>query len=273
MKTQENPTALSQKFGLAFGMPTLIEAPDAADCAALCGELGLSFVELNMNLPQYQIGTMPPDTLLHLADKAGIFYTIHLDENCNPFDFNPAVSEAYSQTVLDTIALAKRLQVPILNLHLSTGVYFTLPEQRVYLFAAYRSAYLAKVRAFRDSCERAIGSADIKIAIENCDGYTDFQREAIALLLESPVFGLTFDIGHNHGCGGADTDVIHRYEDRLCHMHMHDASGKKNHLPLGMGDLPLADYLALAQKRHCRVVLETKTIQSLRQSVAYLHNL
>ena len=129
MKTQENPTALSQKFGLVFGMPTLIEAPEAADCAALCGGLGLSFVELNMNLPQYQIGQMQPDLLLALADKAGIFYTIHLDENCNPFDFNPAVSEAYSQTVLDAIALAKRLRVPILNLHLSKGVYFTLPEQ------------------------------------------------------------------------------------------------------------------------------------------------
>ena len=37
-----------------FGMPTLLELPDAEDCVRLCASLGLRFLELNMNLPQYQ---------------------------------------------------------------------------------------------------------------------------------------------------------------------------------------------------------------------------
>jgi hypothetical protein len=40
---------------MTFGMPTLLETKTLADCTALCRELRLGFIELNMNLPQYQI--------------------------------------------------------------------------------------------------------------------------------------------------------------------------------------------------------------------------
>lgn len=36
-------------------MPTLIELNSLEDTIQLCKELQLSFIELNMNLPQYQI--------------------------------------------------------------------------------------------------------------------------------------------------------------------------------------------------------------------------
>ena len=44
-----------------FGMPALIELPALEDCAKLCRELGLQFVELNMNLPQYQTDRIDRD--------------------------------------------------------------------------------------------------------------------------------------------------------------------------------------------------------------------
>ena len=40
---------------MQFGMPTLIENRTLEENAALCGELGLRFIELNMNFPEYQI--------------------------------------------------------------------------------------------------------------------------------------------------------------------------------------------------------------------------
>ena len=40
---------------IQFGMPTLIENRTLEENAALCGELGLRFIELNMNFPEYQI--------------------------------------------------------------------------------------------------------------------------------------------------------------------------------------------------------------------------
>lgn len=119
-------------------------------------------------------------------------------------------------------------------------------------------------------CETAIGNCGIRICIENCDGFRNFQKEALDILLESPVFGLTFDIGHNHGSGGVDEPYIMAREGLLCHMHMHDALGKKNHLALGTGEMDIRKYLLLAEKQNCRVVLETKTVQGLKQSVQWL---
>ena len=40
---------------MQFGMPTLIENHTLEENAALCESLGLSFVELNMNFPEYQV--------------------------------------------------------------------------------------------------------------------------------------------------------------------------------------------------------------------------
>lgn len=201
---------------MLLGMPTLIETNSLEECAALCKELQLDFIELNMNLPQYQ------------------------------------------------------LDIPVINMHLSYGVYFTLPDRKVYLFSQYREQYLKSITDFREMCTDAIGDSGIKICIENCDGFPQFQKEALQILLASPVFGLTFDIGHNHSCGGVDEPYIIENKRYLHHMHMHDALGKKNHMALGTGELDLSKYLQLAEEQSCRIVLETKTIEGLTQSVNWI---
>ena len=255
---------------ISFGMPTLIETKTIEECAVLCRELGLEFIELNMNLPQYQLCNINADFLNKLAEKYGIYYTVHLDENLNVSDFNPCVADAYMQTVLETIELAKDIHAEKLNMHLSRGVYFTLPDKKVFLFDEYRGQYIKSMIAFRDKCEKVIGDSGIKICIENTNGYADFQLEAINILLQSPVFGLTFDIGHDHCIGNADELMILERANRLYHMHMHDAKAKRNHLALGTGEIHLKKYIELAKSHDCSVVLETKTVEALRNSVNWL---
>ena len=255
---------------LHYGMPTLIETSTLEECAKLCAELGLDFIELNMNLPQYQLDKIDVDYFKSIADKYGIYYTIHLDENLNVCDFNTYVADAYKKTVADAIKIAKLLNVRVLNMHMAKGVYFTLPDRKVLLFSEYKDRYLESIVDFRDMCENAIGGADIKICIENCDGYEDFQKEAIEILLESQVVALTFDVGHNHGIGGTDEEFIMKHKERLTHIHLHDAKGRKNHLTLGTGEMDIEKYLSLAKEQNCRVVLETKTIAGLKQSVEWL---
>ena len=108
------------------------------------------------------------------------------------------------------------------------------------------------------------------IGIENTDGFYPHEIEAVEMLLESPVFGLTLDIGHSHGVGNRDIPLYEKHADRLIHMHGHDAPGKKNHLALGDGEIDLRCRFAWADKNHARVVLETKTIAALRTSVGRL---
>ena len=107
---------------LRFGMPTLIETATIEECAALCREVGLEFIEMNMNLPQYQVQTMDAAHLKAVAKQYGIGYTIHLDENMNVADFNPDVAAAYRNSVVQTVELAKKLEIPVLNMHLSNVI-------------------------------------------------------------------------------------------------------------------------------------------------------
>lgn len=93
---------------LQFGMPTLIENRTLGEQIKLCKRLGLRFLELNMNFPEYQIDRLEhTEEFYRAAEEAGIYYTVHLDENLNIADFNPLVAGAYLETVRRTVEAAK----------------------------------------------------------------------------------------------------------------------------------------------------------------------
>lgn len=259
---------------MQFGMPTLIGLPAARENAALCRELGLAFVELNMNLPQFQLDVLEREleTYRGLQVQTGIFFTLHLDENLDFADFNPLVREAWLRTAARAVRIAKALEMPAVNLHMPEGVHFTLPDQKVYLFEAYADCFRAAVREFRDVCAEAAGAAPVRICIENTGGYKPFQRAAIETLLEAPCFALTWDIGHSHAAKDADEPFLLAHKDRLAHFHIHDALAGNCHLPLGTGEIDLAARLSLAEAQGCRCVIETKTAAALKASVRYLQD-
>lgn len=258
---------------MKFGMPTLIELATVEETAALCGQLGLSFLELNTNFPKHQPHLLDPEKLNALAVQHGIGYTIHLNDEMAVAEFHPAVSGGYRQAVAETIALAQKIGVKKLNMHLSDGAKYTMPDRIVYFYDAYRQEYLKQMEEFREMCTRAIGDSGITICVENTNGFRDYQLAALQVLLESSVFGLTMDIGHNECAGGVDEDFILQHRDRLQHMHMHDVrNGKNDHLALGEGTLDLEKFLSLAEQQDCSVVLETKTVDGLKKSVQWIKN-
>lgn len=254
-----------------FGMPTLIELGTTAEAAQLCAELGLKFIELNMSFPQYQPESMDVEELLKLKERYNIYYTVHIDESLDPCSVNPRIAEVYTDTMLQAIELAKKLGIPVLNMHLLRGIYVTLPHKRTYVYAENEDFYLGKIRAFRDKVTEAVGESGIKVCIENTDGFElPFLGHAVDTLLESPVFSLTMDIGHDHAIKNIDKPFILSREDRLAHMHMHDALGSNVHLTLGDGEMDLQYYYELAKKHGCRIVLETKTVEALKNSVKWI---
>ena len=119
-----------------------------------------------------------------------------------------------------------------------------------------------------------IGGSDILIAVENTDGFREYEKKAIAYLLESPQFGLTWDIGHSKATREKDVPFLLEHRERLIHFHIHDGTETppRNHLTLGDGEINLADRLQLAKSRQARCVLETKTVAALKQSVLWLRN-
>ena len=270
---------------MQFGMPTLIENKTLEDNISLCSSLGLKFIELNMNFPEYQVDKLEQtDRLTELADRAGIYYTIHLDENLNIADFNRLVSEAYLETVRRSIEVAKALlplrdsygdasQPLTLNMHMHHGIYITLPDRKVQMYDRDFDTYMKSFSVFREKCEEWIGDSDIMIAVENTDGFREYEKKAIEFLLESPKFGLTWDIGHSKATGEKDVPFIMSHKDHLIHFHIHDGSEvpPRNHLALGDGEIDLKERLSLAEQRNARCVLETKTIEALKKSVLWLN--
>ena len=258
---------------LIFGMPTLIEMRTLREDLNLCRELGLKFVELNMNFPEFQQGTLPcAGELRTLSKEYGVFFTLHLDENLNIADFNPLVREAYVSTARFALRLAAEAGMPIVNMHLHPGVYITLPDRKVYLYERDREHYLSCIRAFREMCREETRGTGVTMCVENTSGFRAHEREAVDTLLESPAFGLTWDIGHSAAVNEKDLPFLTEREGRLRHFHIHDGSAvpPRNHLALGDGEIDLSARLELAARHGCRCVLETKTAEALRRSAAWL---
>ena len=253
-----------------FGMPYLLETHSIEECCALAKELGLQFVELNANFPACQIAGIDPAALHRLMRQYGGYFTLHLEEECDPFSFNPAVRAAWLKTVRHALDIAAALQMPIVNMHFPRGVYITLPDRRAVLYEEYGDEFQECLSAFRQMCEEALDGTATRIAIENTSGWKAHEQRAIAFLLESPIFGLNLDVGHSHGIGDADEPFFRTHEGRLIHMHGHDAIGKKHHLALGDGEIDLAARFIWAKRCDARIVLETKTIEALRTSIQRL---
>ena len=288
---------ISEKYvsNLQFGMPTLIELNSIRENVELCKELGLHFVELNMNMPYCTIlGCSDKNNsdvenfikkLTNLKKEFGIYFTIHIDENFNFADFNSYVKEAYYQTMKSVIENAKKINCRILNMHINHGIYFTLPAEKVFLFKKYNQNYMNDVLEFSLMCKNEIennfeseNKVLPKIVIENTDGWKDFEKVAINKFLENSNFGLTLDIGHSESIGNVDEEFILENKNKLFHFHIHDGtlpdektkSYGKNHLTLGTGKINLEERLNLAKECNGRCVIETKTVDSLKNSVEWL---
>jgi len=258
---------------MKFGMPALVECKNITECVEVAKNNSLDFVEINMSFPQYIPQNSDVGLYKRLAEKNGVFYTIHADEQLNPFDFNPAVADCYFEVMADSIDFAIKIGAPVINMHLIKGVYVTLPEKVILLTDVYKEEYTKRVKDFIRMCEEKIGNSGLKIAIENVDSnpFTESQTEALNYFMDSSVFALTLDVGHDDCMNGMDRHVFEKYPEKLFHMHLHDSDGRHPHLALGDGRLDVGSKLAML-KPDSTCVIEVKTIAGLAKSVEYLKN-
>ncbi len=135
-----------------FGMPTFI-GKTLEECAEHCRSLGLRFVEVSMDFPEYQPERINVDRFAEIAEKYGIYYTLRLEGALNPWEINDRAAAAYTETVLDTVDIAKKLSIPILNMHFHQGDFITLPDRKVCLYEQYPEEFRRKLTAFREANE------------------------------------------------------------------------------------------------------------------------
>lgn len=257
-----------------YGMPTLIELENLEENCALCHELGLDFVEINMNFPEFQSEFFAVEKYASLKEKYGIYFTIHLPENLDVAEVNESVRRAWFETVEETISFARKISCPVINMHMNHGVYVTLPDEKNYVYERKNDEYMKAVSCFRNFCAEKIGDSGILICIENTDGFRDFEKRAVNYLLELPCFGLTWDVGHSISCDESDMEYLLANVGSLKHFHIHDGTrksgGARCHLDLGRGEVNLDARISLAKECDARCVIETKTVKSLKNSIEWL---
>lgn len=249
-------------------MPFLIEFEDIEQCFIACHKLNLSFIELNMNLPFFQVNNFDTDLILSLQNKYGIYCTIHMDENFDPFNYNSLLLDAHIATFLRTVDIAKKINAPVINMHLHKGVYFTLPNGKIFLNEKYNNEYNILANNFLEIVNSSLNNKDVVLCIENCGTFENFQISTLHKYLKNNKIKLTFDIGH-YGILN-NSNVLNLYKrniNAIHHVHLHDYTKKRNHLPLGEGIMDInEDYYDLTYSA-CRTVIEVKDLLSLEKSL------
>lgn len=224
-----------------------------------------------MNLPMYCPEALPSRLVRQAREQSGIAFTLHLPEELDLGTFHGAMREGYLNRALQAVRWAWEAGIPLVNMHLNAGVYYTLPERRVYVYDTVREQFrgnlLRSIEVLRREAERA-GAA---LCVENTgQWHLPHLAEPLQEMLDTGLVWLTWDTGHDGAAGLADRPFIHKNRSRLRHMHLNDYAGDRCHLPLYTGDLDVAGALAAAGSAQCAVIVEVKTVRALEESVIRL---
>ncbi len=155
-------------------------------------------------------------------------------------------------------------------MHMNLGIHFTLPQIKVLLFEQYADFFINNTISFGQRIQKELSNTDIKIYIENTGIYNYwFIEEAVKELLKFDCFRLTWDVGHNYSNDNNDYEFLSSNMEYIKHLHLHDAIGKKNHLPLGSGEIDYFSILSELGSNLKSIIFETKTVEGLKASVEY----
>jgi sugar phosphate isomerase/epimerase len=255
-------------MSFCLGMPALIEMPDLPGLVDLCQELELSFIELNMNMPENCPEGLDPLEVRDISRDTGIEFTLHSPDELDLASFHPTVQEGYLGRMREALGWSSQAGVKVLNMHLSPGIYFTLPDRRVWIYDRYVDRFTSFLwTSYQDIIPLAKASG-VTVCTENVNNFDlPFVAQAIDELCTMDGFYLTWDVGHDARSGFKEREVLLRHQDRIKHMHLHDYNGKSDHQVPGTGLLDIKGLLDFARQRDIRVLVEVKNVQSLRESI------
>ena len=256
---------------IKLGMPILYEFDNLEDNFKLAKELGLDFVELNLNFG-YCRSEMEEKKVKELLDKYKIEATLHFYDEADMGSYEEVVN-AYLVLLKRYASLGKGY-IKMMNFHNNPGPVVTISGVKNYIYAKEYDSYIKRVIHNFKEIECILKEFDIKMVIENVDGakgadflidnYDYFKQEG---------FTFTYDIGHDNMQGDALYNYIQSKDLKFDEFHFHDGNGKTCHLALGEGTIDLKYYKELAIKNDSYVLLEVKSSEDLRKSVSFFKEL
>ncbi|MGD1832751.1 MAG: TIM barrel protein [Sphaerochaetaceae bacterium] len=260
---------LGSSHRISFGMSSLMELDTVESLILTCRDCGLDFIELNANFPHYVRETLHRRNTLSLLEQEGIDYSVHLPET---LDFGVFQSE-FRDAAVSMIAGFCDLVKPGTRFvyHMNSGIPVRLPDEQVFLYKRYEHEYLDALEETISVVSAILDGEGCSLCIENLGNFSlPHIFKGVELMLSLPSVGLLWDIGHDTSSGLSDTPFFLNHLDDVKELHLHDSDGKNDHLPLGSGKADIENALSFADERALPVVVEVKTVEALKQSVAYL---
>ncbi len=256
---------------LIFGMPTLIELISIEGNVKLCKNLGLQFVEINMNMPYCFPEYNEIEKLKKLKKKYNVSFTMHFPEEIDFGTFYKETQDANISLFKRYIEYGAQFGVEKVNIHLLPGTYVSLPDRKIYLYEKYFNKYLENLRKSLSKIIKIAAIYKIKVYIENAE-VPKFLEKIFLNLKSTPGLYFTYDIGHD-AVGNYNVEKLYyTLGDKVKHMHLHDYNNFKCHQILFNGKLNLYEKLNFAKKNEMSIVVEVKTIKALEISVDNLKN-
>lgn len=255
-----------------LGMPTLLELDTIEKNAQLCRELGLDFIEINLNFPYCNYIENSPLEVKKILEANGIFATIHMPEELNLASFHRRIRESHITLFEDVCIWGEAFNCRQITFHLNDGITVTMPSGKVQLHDLYFNQVKENLEKSFLQLATLTKKHDLSICLENTS-FTEQTEQLFNLATETYGLGCTFDIGHDAKNGGRAGAFYSKHPNVVKHMHIHDYNGKSDHLELFEGHLNITEFLKFAEERSILSVIEVKSVESLRASVTKLVNL
>lgn len=247
---------------MKLGMPQLYEYEKVEDNLILADELGLDFVELNLNFA-YCRREMEEGHLEALFRKYGLEATLHFYDEGDLATYDE-VADAYL-SLLQKYARLGRGYVKIINVHIISGPVVTISGVKNYIYEKEFEDYSERLLKNLKKAEKICSENGIALVLENTDYLAKFVKKTYKILSENN-FKFNYDVGHDRVDGDfLLNEVIPELNLKFTEMHVHDSLGKKCHLAIGEGDCELSNYKKFMDNAY--VLLEVKQKSDLLLSV------
>lgn len=253
---------------MKIGMPSLVEYNTLNELVDLCLKLKLNFIELNMNLPYNFIENINPQELKKTTNETNIEFTMHMPDDADLGIFYESVRSGYVELFLNTIDWAEEAGVKLLNMHIIEGAKMTMPDKKIYIYEEYSQEFQNNFEKSIIALSKKAEKKSVILAIENSSNFgKTYIKKALDKSLLNPNIKLTWDTGHDALSKFTDKQYLMLNENKIAHMHLHDAVGTKDHQVLFEGELNINELLKFAQQKNIGVLVEVKTAEALEKSI------
>jgi sugar phosphate isomerase/epimerase len=254
-------------MGIKIGMPTLMEFNSVKENLDVCKELGLDFLELNINMlyctPDEEFRNM----LIEYKGEYNIDFTMHYYDTVD-VSSTSRYYRNYLYTAFSEIGKYLEGVVEKIVIHLEPGAYMTIRSEKKYVYAN-DDTYVSRTLNTLQTIREILHTFGIRVVVENVPIHP-FMEDAFKVLNENG-FMFCYDIGHNVIYNDGLFEIFRQKHNLfVSHMHMHNVIGKHDHQELGHGDLDIDYYIEFAKKNNIDIVIEVKDLENLRKSVDFI---